>query len=189
MLMDVLTGVPEDMRTSIIKVYSYDDKNLQGTFYDLYYGEEIPFNNLTRLLFLMEDMMDEMDYPQSSVHSRSFARGLKDSERSSIVRDLRFQANQEVIATFQVKVLFRQGASWQGKIGWTEGEKEETFRSALELIKLMDSALPQPAAQEQKKVCAATGTGFAFKVEPKVECTQTDAFHRQKTAKKRHRSR
>ncbi len=36
-----LKVVPEDMRTSIIRVESYRDKNLQGTFYNLYYGEEI----------------------------------------------------------------------------------------------------------------------------------------------------
>ena len=136
-------AVPEDLRTSIIRIYSYDDKNLQGTFYSLYYGEEIAFGNLTRLLLLMEDLMDEMDCPQPSLKSRRFGTGLKAAERASIAGELLPKPEQEVIATFKVKVLFRQGASWQGKISWLEGGQESTFRSALELVKLMDSAIPQ----------------------------------------------
>ncbi|MBR2009616.1 MAG: hypothetical protein IJ936_05780 [Peptococcaceae bacterium] len=54
------------------------------------------------------------------------------------------QSAREALATFKVKVLFRQGASWQGKVEWVEEGMETSFRSALELVKLMDSALPQP---------------------------------------------
>ena len=44
------------------------------------------------------------------------------------------------VATFAVRVLFRQNASWQGSILWVEGDREESFRSVLELIFLLDSA-------------------------------------------------
>ena len=50
----------------------------------------------------------------------------------------------EALATFKVKVLFRQNASWQGKIEWIEENMETSFRSVLEFVKLIDSALPQP---------------------------------------------
>ena len=128
-----LKAVPEDMRTSIIRIHSYRDKNLQGTFYNLYYGEEIAFGNLTRLLLLMEDMMDEMECPQASVRSRRFGAGRKNAERASIAEELLPKPDQEAIATFAVKVLFRQGASWQGKLAWTEGNTEIAFRSVLEM--------------------------------------------------------
>ena len=154
-----LEVVPEDMRTSIIRIHSYEDKNPQGTFYNLYYGEEMTFGNLTRLLLLMEDMMDEMECPQASVQSRRFGKGQKAAERASIAQELLPRPNQEAIATFKVKVLFRQGASWQGKLSWTEGEKEESFRSALELVKLMDSALPQPTACVQATTSEAASAG------------------------------
>ena len=45
------------------------------------------------------------------------------------------------LATFIVRILFRQNASWQGSVVWVEGRQEERFRSALELVLLMDSAL------------------------------------------------
>ena len=139
-----LKVVPEDMRTSIIRIHSYEDKNPQGTFYNLYYGEEMTFGNLTRLLLLMEDMMDEMECPQASVQSRRFVKEPKQLERVSMAQQQPPQPEENAIATFTVKVLFRQGASWQGKLGWKEGKREKSFRSALELVKLMDSALPQP---------------------------------------------
>jgi hypothetical protein len=44
-------------------------------------------------------------------------------------------------ATFIVHVQYRQNATWQGQVTWAEKEKIQSFRSALELIKLMDSAL------------------------------------------------
>lgn len=47
------------------------------------------------------------------------------------------------LATFYVRILFRQNASWQGTVLWSEGGQEERFRSALELALLLDSALEQ----------------------------------------------
>lgn len=137
--------VPEDLKTSIIRIYSYQDKNLQGIFYNLYYGEEIVFTNLTQLLLLMEDMMDGMKFPQAAMQTHRFKNG---SDYAETVR-MKPETNHAAIATFKVKVLFRQSASWQGKLIWIEGKQEIAFRSALELVKLMDSALPQPPASEQ----------------------------------------
>ena len=44
-------------------------------------------------------------------------------------------------ATFVITVKYRQNSTWQGKIQWIEEKKEQTFRSTLEMIKLMDDAL------------------------------------------------
>ena len=79
-----LKAVPENMKTSIIRVHSYRDKNLQGTFYNLFYGEEIAFGSLTELLLRIEDMMDEMDYPQASVQNRRFDAHCKRAEKVNI---------------------------------------------------------------------------------------------------------
>ena len=45
------------------------------------------------------------------------------------------------IATFVVHVKFRQYSTWQGEIVWAEKNKKCNFRSALELLKLIDGAL------------------------------------------------
>lgn len=43
--------------------------------------------------------------------------------------------------TFVIRVVNTQKATWQGTITWMDGKKTESFRSALEMIRLMDSAL------------------------------------------------
>ena len=43
--------------------------------------------------------------------------------------------------TFVIQILNQQNAAWQGLITWTEGRQTQPFRSTLELIKLIDSAL------------------------------------------------
>lgn len=43
--------------------------------------------------------------------------------------------------TFIVKVLRGQHSTWQGTVTWVDRKEEKNFRSALELIKLIDSAL------------------------------------------------
>ena len=40
-----LKAVPEDMRTSMIRIYSYEDRNPKGVFYNLYYGRKIVFEH------------------------------------------------------------------------------------------------------------------------------------------------
>ena len=40
-----------------------------------------------------------------------------------------------------VEVQYRRNATWQGTVRWLDGNKTERFRSTLELLKLMDSAL------------------------------------------------
>ena len=44
-------------------------------------------------------------------------------------------------ASFIVRVTSRQNATWQGSISWTERGITKHFRSALELLKLIASAL------------------------------------------------
>ena len=42
---------------------------------------------------------------------------------------------------FLIQILDVQNATWQGVLTWTETGRKEPFRSALELIKLIDSTL------------------------------------------------
>ena len=52
--------------------------------------------------------------------------------------------------TFVVQ-MNTQNATWQGTVTWTDGQKTQPFRSALELIRLIDSALLEQAATEESK--------------------------------------
>lgn len=43
--------------------------------------------------------------------------------------------------TFVIKILDRQNNTWQGNILWVDQQNEQYFRSALEMLKLIDGAL------------------------------------------------
>jgi hypothetical protein len=47
--------------------------------------------------------------------------------------------------TFIIQVQYRQNSTWQGKVVWVEENRTQHFRSALELIKLVDEALREGA--------------------------------------------
>lgn len=51
--------------------------------------------------------------------------------------------------TFIVKIMNQQNSTWQGSLTWVEEQKTEYFRSALELIKMMDEAVGNAASEEK----------------------------------------
>lgn len=50
--------------------------------------------------------------------------------------------------TFVVKIMSQQNATWQGSVTWTEEQKVQNFRSALELMKLISGALEEDSEAE-----------------------------------------
>lgn len=43
--------------------------------------------------------------------------------------------------SFVVEIKSHENHTWQGTITWVEAQKKENFRSALEMMRLMDSAI------------------------------------------------
>lgn len=54
--------------------------------------------------------------------------------------------------TFIVEIKRQEYGSWQGAVTWVQGQKKQSFRSALELIKLMDSTMEvsEPQWEEEE---------------------------------------
>lgn len=48
---------------------------------------------------------------------------------------------QKKTDTFLIKIMDQQNGTWQGSVTWIEEQSEQQFRSALELLKLIDGAL------------------------------------------------
>ncbi len=130
----------EECRAKILCVDSYEQGVIMGRLYNANYeGEGSEFHSMVQLLLEMEHRLDEINYPQSFTKLRSFVPVSKNSTEGR-----RYDRNERgTIGTFIVKVLFRQHSSWQGTISWIEGQSEQTFRSVLELIVLLDSALSE----------------------------------------------
>jgi len=52
-------------------------------------------------------------------------------------------SKKTIKATFILHLQFRENNSWQGTIQWVEKKQTLPFRSALELIKIIDSTCQQ----------------------------------------------
>ena len=116
---------------------SYENGVFCGRFYNPYVKEGQQFHSLVDFLLKMEKTLDEIHFPQSFTAVRNFA------PRPEFQQNRPPEPERQVgkAATFMLRVLFRQNASWQGSLLWTEGRQEQSFRSVLELILLMDNAL------------------------------------------------
>ena len=50
---------------------------------------------------------------------------------------------------FIVNIRYRENATWQGEVLWVNQNKQCSFRSALELLKLIDGALDREETGEE----------------------------------------
>ena len=139
-----------EYRLTVVCIDSYREGVLAGRFYNPYVPAGESFQSLTQFLRKMEDLLDGMSFPQSF----TAARGFTSPPEVDAAQPPDESPREGRLATFGVRVLFRQNASWQGAVSWLEGGREESFRSVLELILLMDSVLaeaelPRSEAREE----------------------------------------
>lgn len=105
--------------------------------------EPVMFHGVMQFLLEMEKLLDDMRFPEPFARARSFV----SPAVLSPVNAAQGTA-QGRLATFNLRVLFRQNTSWQGSVQWLEGHQEESFRSVLELLLLINSTLSQEQAKE-----------------------------------------
>ena len=124
-------------RTVMIYIDSYDDGIPAGRFHMASEQDMQPFHGVTRLLLGINGNLDRENFPQSFSELRKFQM----PSRDFLSHSSRMSQKRGEAATFSLRILFRQNASWQGSVTWIEGNQEEYFRSVLELISLLDDAL------------------------------------------------
>ena len=118
--------------------------NYTGRLYHKYQMEPERFSDIGQLLGLVEMVCDMSGYPQSTTQDRSFRKKQENTsgKEASQVADMNEMLEQKGdLATFVVHVKYRQHSTWQGEVVWAEKNEKRTFRSALELLKLIDNAL------------------------------------------------
>ncbi|MDY3224876.1 MAG: hypothetical protein SOW84_03245 [Candidatus Faecousia sp.] len=126
--------------TVLICVDGYDRGDLWGRIYRAeQQGEN--FESLARLLQRVDRILDETGTPQSFATLRTFA-------PASPLPDTPLEGENTPLgraATFALQVRFRQHASWQGELTWLEKDNSQSFRSVLEVISLLESAMVESA--------------------------------------------
>lgn len=130
-----------------IGIDNREDGECSGRIWYLYGDQPVIFSGTVDLLKKMDDFFDSLNYPQASTSSRSFhtenrirkPEEKKEAVAQMAVQDLLEKKGEE--ATFIIHVKYRQNATWQGEVIWADKKKKKFFRSALELLKMIDSAM------------------------------------------------
>ena len=180
-MMDVIdksavnTGAPNLVNVCID---GNEKDEITGRLYSRYSEKPIPFDNMNCLLIQMDRLMDWIDFPQSYTKERKFsdtsgsicpaeekvggmsdktdridarwhAKANREGRRMKTTDEILSEAGKK--ATFVVNVQYRQNATWQGKVLWAETGRSRYFRSALELVKLIDGALDEAQMEGSKE--------------------------------------
>lgn len=142
----------------IVSIDEYDKAKMRGRLCHLYMEEADgkEFSGVIQMIQIMDDFFDSIHMPMRSMEERHFVnRKVKDSSdkgrcnesenvsrqplQKQEIKNMAIKSGER--ATFVIHVCYRQNASWQGTVLWVDEKKRINFRSALELIKLMDRAL------------------------------------------------
>ncbi len=116
-----------------------------GRMFHRFSREPEQFRDSGHLLKQMEALFDRIGYPQAATRRRSFFPQPEVYQQKGEVA--RVMEADEIIGqrgekgTFIVHVQYRQNATWQGNVTWVDRGVTQNFRSALELLKLIDGAL------------------------------------------------
>lgn len=110
-----------------------------GRIYNSGIEGALTFRCVNQFLLRMEELLDQMRFPQPFAVARSFAPGGQEAAGTHGGKE----ETAGALATFTVRVFFRQNASWQGSVTWEETGREQSFRSVLELLLMMDGALKE----------------------------------------------
>lgn len=124
-------------------------------------GDELAFTDVTDFFLQMEAMFDRLDFPQSFQRIRSFAEDERPASASMAQSEVQSEEaadqNEDVMErqgmafTFTVNVIARQNATWQGYVDWLDDGPRQSFRSALELIRLMAQALSRQTSEGKQE--------------------------------------
>ena len=125
------------------------DGEISGKVYSRYSRTPWEFNSLIELLGQMESFYNKISFPQAAVQIRGIQwqeRGKFQAEAEQPFLEKEFLLEKRGIqATFLIIVRYRQNATWQGSFLWVEENRSLEFKSALELLMMMDKSLKTPA--------------------------------------------
>lgn len=125
-----------------VKVTSYDNRVITGWVYNAHFDKAVPFSDGLELLTAMENLFDALSFPGRFEDYRHFAeREPKKSRKGIKERETMSDKPKDEQATFIIHVQFRRNATWQGTIQWVDQDKRQSFRSTLEMIRLIDEAM------------------------------------------------
>lgn len=120
---------------------------IEGFLYHGYQKEGIPFRGYEQIIRIAEGFFNALGFPFMGTGDRDIHGGThsyqKKERMTRVLKDDELLEKHGDMGTFVIRVQHRQHSSWQGRVTYLEKEKSVYFRSALELIKIIDGALDE----------------------------------------------
>lgn len=119
---------------------------LEGRLYHGYHRKEgIPFYGYEDVIRISESLFNALGFPRMGTIDRDISgrnrRYKKKEGMQKVMKDEELLAQHGDMGTFVIRVQHRQHSSWQGRVTYLDENKTVSFRSLLELIKIIDGAL------------------------------------------------
>lgn len=114
----------------------------RGRMYSCYERQPFRFQNELQMIKKMEELMDWLNYPQSSMKTRSYQEkeaGISVEKPEKVWESSEMLKEHGAKGTLVIHVQYRQNATWQGRLYRVETGEITEFFSMLELLKIIDN--------------------------------------------------
>lgn len=136
---------PDYAFTMLICFSNWQDQVAQGELWSYFSKDPRPFRGLDQLLFAMEDAIEEAGRPAAWQEPRQLSQRQPAAQAAKApgpyYEPQALAGKRGAYCTAAVRVYYRQHASIQGELILHEPPRKIRFRSALELLHLLWSAL------------------------------------------------
>lgn len=113
-----------------------------GTFYHFQSHQPFHFSNMGDLVLQIDQLLDRLNHPERFLKKRHWGHQALPAPQPFAVEDMPVEFTRSRGQwTFTICVMTRQHGTWQGDIRWVEKDQKVYFRSALELLTLLQAAL------------------------------------------------
>ena len=116
--------LPCRSREAIVTVKTYKNGIMDGYLQHPRLQERAAFQSLSQMVLFLDELLDLENCPDQPLPLVCPQAGLN-----------------EGMHVFRIQILFREHYTWQGRLIWLNENQEAAFRSAIELLKLLDEIL------------------------------------------------
>ena len=122
-----------------------DRGTIEGCLYHGYSKDQIPFCGYEDIIRIAEDFFNALGFPHMGTGDRDIHGHIRDYQKKEgmtrAMKDEEMLEKHGDLGTFVIRVQHRQHSSWQGRVTYLDKDQTVSFRSALELMKIIDSTL------------------------------------------------
>lgn len=152
-----------------LSVFKQCSSEIWGEISNMYYENPISCMDMGDFLLKLDAIYENLNYPMANTRVRSFFKNpertshdvgssiklakyfdgdvfnlyhqLRQTEQCAEVSNVHQKNMDKPSEVFFIYTIFRQNASWQGEVLWQKTGQKMCFRSALELLHLIQGAL------------------------------------------------